>query len=96
MTFNADQTMSFSATNGPKQAPYKLTGLGTWKSTEKDLTVIPATMNLEMQDQVAKAKMAPFIQAQINVAQTGPVVWKGDDEFVCTKNGVAQDFRRVN
>jgi len=95
MTFNADQTMSFSATNGPKQAPYKLTGFGTWKSTDKDLTVTPATMQLDMQDAMAKMKMMPFIRQQINVPQSGPVLWKGDDEFVCTKNGVAQDFKRV-
>jgi hypothetical protein len=95
MTFNADETMSFVATNGPKQAPYKLTGMGTWKSTDKDLTVTPAAMNLEMQDVTAKAKLLPYIQQQVNVAQTGPVVWKGEDEFVCTKNGVEQDFKRV-
>lgn len=95
MTFNADGTMSFMATNGPKQAPYKLTGLGSWKSTEKELTVTPATMNLEGLTMEAKAKLMPYIQAQVNVPQTGPVTWKGEDEFICTKNGVEQDFKRV-
>jgi hypothetical protein len=95
MTFNADKTMSFSATNGPKQSPYKLTGMGTWKSTDKDLTVIPAGMQLDMPDASAKAKVEPYLKAQVNVPQTGPVVWKNKDEFICTKNGVAQHFQRV-
>ena len=95
MTFNADQTMSFAASNGPKQAPYKLTGMGTWKATDKDLTVVPAAMQLDMQDRVAKMRLTPYIEKQVNVPQTGPVVWKSDDEFICTKNGVAQHFRRV-
>lgn len=95
MTFNADQTMSFVATNSAKQAPYKLTGMGTWKATDKDLTVTPASMDLDMQDAAIKAKTMPYIKAQLNVAQTGPVVWKSDDEFVCTKNGVVQNFVRV-
>jgi hypothetical protein len=96
MTFNADQTMSFVATNGPKQTTaYNLSGLGTWKASDKDLTVTPLTMQLDGLDPVSKMKLQRYIQAQVNVPQTGPVAWKGDDEFVCTKNGVAQDFQRV-
>src|SRR4051812_21825439 len=53
MTFNSDQTMSFTASNAPKQSPYKLTGMGTWKATDKELTVTPAAMNLEMKDETA-------------------------------------------
>jgi hypothetical protein len=95
MTFNADQTMSFVAFNGPNQTAYKLSGMGTWKSSEKELTVTPASMNLEGVTPITKAKLTPYLQAQVNVAQTGPVEWKGEDEFVCTKNGIAQDFKRV-
>ena len=95
MTFNSDQTMSFVAMNGPKQQPYKLTGMGTWSGKDNQLTVTPMTMDLEGLTPVNKAKMQPYLNAQINVAQTGPVVWKGNDEFVCTKNGIAQDFKRV-
>ena len=95
MTFNPDQTMSFVATNGPKQQPYKLTGMGNWIAKDNQLTVTPLTMQLDGLSPDQKAKLMPYINAQINVPQTGPVVWKGDDEFICTKNGVAQDFKRV-
>ena len=95
MTFNSDQTMSFVATNGPKQQPYKLTGMGNWSVKENQLTVTPVTMQLDGLSPDQKAKLMPYINAQLNLAQTGPVVWKGDDEFVCTKNGVAQDFKRI-
>lgn len=95
MTFNADHTMSFTAKNSPTQMPYTLTGLGTWSSTEKDLTVTPASMTLDGLNPVAKARMEPYLQATLNKPQTGPVIWKSDDEFICKKNGVDQDFKRV-
>jgi len=95
MTFNPDQTMSFTAENGPKQLPYKLTGIGTWKTEGNKLTVTPMTMQLDGLSPQAKAKLQPFVDAQLNIPQTGPVEWKGSDEFVCTKNGVAQDFKRI-
>lgn len=95
MTFNSDHTMSFTAANGPNQVPYKLSGMGNWSSTDKDLTVVPLSMQLDGLSPMQKARLMPYINAQINVAQTGPVVWKGDDEFILTKNRVAQDFKRV-
>lgn len=95
MTFNADRTMSFVASNGPKQAPYKLTGMGNWSATNNVLTVIPLSMQLDGLSPLQKAKLMPYINAQINVAQTGPVVWKGNDEFILTKNRIQQDFKRV-
>ena len=95
MTFNADHTMSFTAKNGPKQMPYSLTGIGTWSSTEKDLTVTPASMTLDGLNSTAKSKMEHYLQAELNKPQTGAVAWKSDNEFVCKKDGVDQDFRRV-
>ena len=95
MTFNPDKTMSFTAANGPKQIPYKLTGIGTWSCDGKQLTVTPLAMDLNGLPDEAKAKLMPYIKAQINVPQSGPVQWKGEDEFICTKNGVAQHFKRI-
>ncbi len=95
MTFNPDHTMSFTAKNGPTQMPYTLTGFGTWSSTEKDLTVTPASMTLDGLNPVAKARMEPYLQASVSKPQTGVVIWKSDDEFICRKAGVDQDFKRV-
>jgi hypothetical protein len=96
MTFNADHTMSFVATNGPKQAQYKLSGLGTWSASGDSLTVVPLSMQLENVTPAARAKLQPYLDAQIHVPQTAPVVWKGTDAFVQTKNGVEQNFKRVD
>lgn len=95
MTFNADHTMSFVASNGPKQVPYKLTGMGNWSATDRELTVVPLSMQLDGLSPLQKAKLMPYINAQLNVAQKGPVVWKGSDEFILTKNRIPQDFKRV-
>ncbi len=95
MTFNPDHTMSFVATNGPSQTPYKLTGIGNWSSKDKMLTVIPLSMQLDGLSPMQKAKLMPYINAQLKVAQTGPVVWKGNDEFILTKNRIVQDFKRA-
>lgn len=95
-TFNADHTMSFTASNGPKQTPYTLTGLGTWSATQKELTVTPLSMDLEGLPAQQKQMLWPYLQKQINVPQTGPIEWKNDDEFVLTKDKIQQVFDRVN
>ncbi len=95
MTFNADHTMSFVATNGPKQGKYRLTGFGTWSASGESLTVVPLSMELDDVTPETRAKLKPYLDAQIHVAQTAPVVWKGPDAFVQTKNGVEQNFKRV-
>ena len=87
--------MSFVATNGPGQVKYKLTGQGAWKLDNNSLTVVPLAMSLENVSPKDLATLNPYIQAQVKVAQIGPLEWKGDDEFVLTKDGVKQDFKRV-
>jgi len=95
-TFNADGTMSFVATNGPKQVPYKETGMGTWSASAKALSVTPVTVQLDCPSKADRAKLLPYVNAQVNVKSTSPFVWKGNDEFLLSQSGVQQDFKRSN
>jgi uncharacterized protein DUF5004 len=96
MTFNADNTMSFSASEVPGQMHYILKGVGTWSATATDLTVTPASMELTELPADYIAKLKPSIDQNLNKPQTGKFEWKGPDEFILTKPNLApQDFKRI-
>lgn len=90
MTFNADKTMSFSATAGTKTRK----GTGTWSATEKDLTITALSMVLEGFTDKEKAQLKPDIDKQLNVAQTASFTWKDPDTLVITRADSAQKFTR--
>ena len=96
ITFNADHTMSFVATNGPKQEPYKLTCQGTWSQSGDSLTMVPLSMQLDNVTAKRRIELTPYVNAQLNKPQSAPVVWKGPNAFVQPKDGVDQNFKRVD
>ncbi|HEY3782909.1 MAG TPA: hypothetical protein VGL56_17630 [Fimbriimonadaceae bacterium] len=95
LTFNSDGTMSFTASNGPKLQPYSEKGIGKWDANGNQLSMTPLSIEIQTPSPATTAKLMPYVKKQEKVRSSAPVIWKGNDEFVVTRDKADQDFQRV-
>jgi hypothetical protein len=94
-TLNPDKTMSFTATNGPKQPVFTETGVGTWDSTDKEFAITPLTIQIQCPSKTQEKALQSYVNKQVKVRSESPYSWVSANEFVVPKNGVSQHFKRV-
>jgi hypothetical protein len=95
LTFNPDGTMSFTATNGPKQQPYQEKGIGKWEMTGGQLSMTPLSIDFQTPSAANTKKLLPYVKKQENVRSSAPFRWEGQNKFVLTKDKAEQDFERI-